>query len=118
MHDGHDIQTVVEVFPEPLFPDRLFDIPVRGCDDPDIRLDGLVAADALEFVLLQHAQQFHLHRRGKLPDLVEEQGAPVGRLEPADASAVAPVNAPFSCPNSSLSSRFSGRAAQFTLTSG
>jgi len=32
--------------------------------------------------------------------------------------ATAPVKAPFSCPNSSLSRRFSGRAAQFTGTKG
>ena len=30
--------------------------------------------------------------------------------------AVAPVNAPFSCPNSSLSKSSSGMAAQFSLT--
>ena len=49
-------------------------------------------------------------------DLVEEQRAAVGLLEAADALLVAPVNAPFSCPNSSDSSRFSWSAAQFTLT--
>ena len=33
-------------------------------------------------------------------------------------SCTAPVKAPLTCPNSSLSSRFSARAAQFTLTRG
>jgi len=33
-------------------------------------------------------------------------------------SLMAPVNAPFTCPKSSLSSRFSARAAQFTFTKG
>ena len=32
--------------------------------------------------------------------------------------ATAPVNAPFSCPNSSLSTRFSGIAAQFKVING
>jgi hypothetical protein len=43
---------------------------------------------------------------------------PVAFLELADARASAPVKAPFSWPNSSLSSRFSGMAAQLTLMNG
>ena len=44
---------------------------------------GLVAADALELALLQHAQQLDLHRQRDLADLVEEQRAAVGLLEAA-----------------------------------
>ena len=40
-----------------------------------------VAADALELVLLQEAQQLDLDRRRDLADLVEEQRAAVGLLE-------------------------------------
>ena len=47
---------------------------------------------------------------GQLADLVEEQGAAVGQLEAADPPGDAPVKAPFSWPNSSLStSRRAGR---------
>ena len=40
------------------------------------------AADALEPPLLQHAEQFRLHGQRDLADLVEEDGAAVGQLEP------------------------------------
>ena len=78
-----------------------------------------VAADALELALLEDAQQLGLDRRRDLADLVEEQRAAVGELEPAVlAPPIAPVNAPFSWPNSSLSSSDSASAAQWSLTNG
>ena len=42
----------------------------------------LITPDSLEPPLLEHAQQLHLHRHGDIADLVEEQGPPVGQLEP------------------------------------
>ena len=44
---------------------------------------GLRAADALELVLLQHAQQLDLRLERQLPDFVQEDGAAVGQLEAA-----------------------------------
>ena len=46
-----------------------------------------VPADALERAVLQHAQQPHLRRERQLADLVEEQRAAVGALEPTLARA-------------------------------
>ena len=84
-----------------------------------LTLMRLVAADALELPLLQHAQQLDLHGRGEVADLVQEERAAVGHLEAALAGlATAPVKAPFSWPNSSLSSSVSVRAAQLTLMNG
>ena len=51
-------------------------------------MHGLVAADALEALLLQHAQQLGLRGGRHVADLVEEQRAAVGLLEPADAAAI------------------------------
>ncbi len=44
----------------------------------------LGAADPLDLALLEHAQQLGLQARAHLADLVEEDGAAVGRLEAAD----------------------------------
>ena len=44
----------------------------------------LRAAQALELLLLQDAQQLGLQRRRDVADLVEEQRAAVGQLEAAD----------------------------------
>ena len=69
--------------------------------------------------LLQHVQQLRLQRERHLADLVEEERAAVGLLEAGPARrAAAPVNAPCAWPNSSLSSRCSGSAAQLTATNG
>ena len=51
-------------------------------------------------------------------DLVQHQRAAVGRLEQAACSRIAPVNAPFSWPNSSTPSRFSAIALQLIATNG
>ena len=55
----------------------------------------LGAADALEAPLLQHAQQLGLHRRRHVADLVEEERAAVGQLEPARALADGAGERPF-----------------------
>ena len=47
-----------------------------------VGLDGLGAADPLELALLQDAQQLHLGRQVDVADLVEEQRAALGELEP------------------------------------
>jgi len=47
-------------------------------------------------------------RGAHLRDLVEEDRAVVGRLEFSRARGMGPVNAPFTCPKSSLSKQFAG----------
>ena len=65
-------------------------------------LHVLVAADAHELALLEDAEQLHLGGEIGLADLVQEQRAPVGRSRTSRAlRACAPVNEPFSWPNSS-----------------
>ena len=53
--------------------------------DAHVGRDRLVPADALELLLLQHAQHLGLRGRGHVADLVEEERAAVGLLELADA---------------------------------
>ena len=72
-----------------------------------------------ELLLLQHAQQLRLRLRRHFADFVQEERAAdrPARSGPA-ARVTAPVKAPRSWPNSSLSSRSAGSAAQLTSTSG
>ena len=69
-------------------------------------------------MVLEEAQQLDLEQQRQLAHLVEEDDPAVGQLEPAARAACAPVNAPFSWPKSSLSSRFSGIAPQLMFTNG
>ena len=56
----------------------------RG-DQPHVDAERPRAAEALELVLLQHAQDLGLRVRAHVADFVEEQRAAVGLLEAADA---------------------------------
>ena len=56
---------------------------VRRSDDSHIHRNGARATDPLQLTLLQHPQQLHLHRRGHVADLVQEQRPTVRQLEPS-----------------------------------
>src|SRR6202044_1074371 len=59
-------------------------VGVGGRDDADVDLDFLAAADTLNNLILQEAQQLDLEREGQIADLVEEQRTLVGVLDLAD----------------------------------
>ena len=75
-------------------------------------------AEAAEALLLEHLQQLRLDREVHVADLVEEHRAAVRDLEQPGFAVVAPVKAPFSWPNSSVSSSSRDRPAQFRSTNG
>ena len=78
---GKYIQPVEQVFPEPALPDLFLQVPVGGRYDPHIDLDGLWAAQPFEFSVLDDPKQLGLKFHRHLADLVEEQGAVVGKFE-------------------------------------
>jgi hypothetical protein len=63
--------------------DRLFQLDISGCEHPHIDRDALARAQAHHLAFLQYTQQLDLNGHGQIADLVEEQGAAVGLLEPA-----------------------------------
>ena len=79
------MQAIIEVLAESPLRDRLLEVDVGGGEDADIDLEGAVAADGLEGAFLQDAQELGLELDGELADLVEQEGAAVGHLEPAGA---------------------------------
>ena len=82
---AHDIEPVEQVFAELFGGDFFFEIFVGGGDDPDVGADGLIAADAGEGAVLQHAEEFALDGQRHVADFVEEEGAAVALFEAADA---------------------------------
>jgi len=96
--DAHHVQAVEQVLAEAAVLDRLLRIAVGRGDDPHVRAKGLVAADARKLAILQHAQQLALDQDGHLADLVQEQGAAVALLEPADALLHRPRERPLLVP--------------------
>ena len=63
--------------------DFLLEIAVARRDDPNVHADVRQAADALEGLLLEEAEELGLEARRHLPDFVEEDGAAVGGFEQA-----------------------------------
>ena len=68
----------------------------------------VVCRPVAELLLLEDSEQLRLKLQRKVSDLVEEERAPWASSKRPAFWAIAPVNAPFSCPNSSLSSRSRG----------
>jgi hypothetical protein len=79
--EANDVEPVVEVLAEEPVGDHGAQVTVGGRDDPHVHPQRLVAAHALEFALLQEAQELHLDRPRDLADLVQEQRAARRALE-------------------------------------
>ena len=58
--DREDVQPVVEIAAKLAIGDHLFKIAVGGGDQAHVGVNQLIAAETLELLLLQHAQQFRL----------------------------------------------------------
>ena len=80
---GHreDVEPIVEIGPELAGRGAAAQVAVRRSDQPHVGAQRARAADALELLLLQHAQQLRLRFERQLAHLVEEQRAAVGELE-------------------------------------
>ncbi len=76
-----------QVRAESSLPDELFQIAVRGDNHARIHRNRFVAANALDFALLQHAQQLGLHGERHVSDFVQKKRAASGLLEFADVPA-------------------------------
>jgi hypothetical protein len=82
-----DVEAVQEVAAQRAVGDPRLDVLVGGGDHPQVDGHGAVAAEDVDDVLLQHAQQLGLERERELDDLVEEEGAAGGLTEAAGAVA-------------------------------
>ena len=92
---------------------------VRGGDRADLNGDLFGAAHPPQGPRLQHAEDLGLGGQRQVARLVQKDRAAVGQLETCRRrSSVAPVKAPLTWPNNSLSSSVSAKAGQLTATNG
>ena len=92
--DGDDVEPIVEVVAELPFLHHLLEVAVRRGDDAHIDMHRLLAAYAVELLLLEHAQQLDLHVLVHLRDLIEEDRAVVRELELAELALHSPRERP------------------------
>jgi hypothetical protein len=79
----HHGKSIVQIFTEALFDNEGPGVVIRGSDDPDVHLPGTQRSYALDFLILQDAEELGLGRERHIPYLVEKQSAPMGMLEQA-----------------------------------
>ena len=80
----HHVHAVVEVLAETLPCCTISaEIAIGGADQAEIHVDRSIAAEALEFAFLQHAQKLGLEAECQIADFVEEQSALIGSFEAA-----------------------------------
>src|SRR5262249_22318492 len=88
--DRKNAQSIEEIRPKRAARHGGLQVPVRRGDDADVDLDRAGRAEALELAFLENPQQGELRVEGQIADLVEEDRAAVGELEPADAAGQCP----------------------------
>ena len=81
---GDDVEAEVEVLAKAAGGNGLAQVAVGGGDQPDVDLHRPGPADPVDLPLLDGAKQLRLQAHVHLADLVEQQRAAVGLLEPAD----------------------------------
>src|SRR5271156_1317077 len=80
---GDDVEAVVEILAEMMRGNFGLEVAIRRRDYSRIDMNRALAADALEVLILQEAQKLGLQGRRQVGNLVEEDAAAVGGLEPA-----------------------------------
>src|SRR6185436_13817314 len=80
-HDREDRQSEIQILAVLPRGDRGLQVPVRGGDHAHVDVQRRRAADALEGLFFEGAEDLRLQRQRQIADLVEEQRPAVGELE-------------------------------------
>ena len=83
--NGKDVQPVVEIAPEASRLDHRLEVAVRRRDQAHVDAQRARAAEALELLLLEHAQELRLELDRDVAHFVQEERSAVGQLEAPDA---------------------------------
>ena len=103
-------QTVVEIFAQFPLGNGVFQIDLRGGQDPNIHLDAVLAALPHKISIPQNVQQFGLQAQRHFGDVIQQQRAALAEFEFARLGVSV-----LRLPNSSLSSTSPGKVAQLIL---
>ena len=86
--DGKGRKPVIQIGAKPAILDHLFHVLVGGADQPQIKFDLARAANPLDAMVFQRAQQFRLQRKRHVAHFVKKQRAAVRHLEAARTRAI------------------------------
>ena len=116
--ERNHVEPVVKVGAECAGFDQRGQGAVCGGDYAHVYRQGMGVAQAVNFTFLQHAQEFGLQAERHLADFIQQQRAAVGHLKLSGFGGDGSGKSAAHMAESSLSSRFSGKAEQFTATKG
>ena len=111
-------QAEIQIVAERAVGHALGQILMGGRNDAEIALHRPLRPDRQHLAVFQGPQQFHLHRPGDVGHFVEKNRAAVGLFQQSLARPSAPVNAPRTWPNNSLSASDGLSEATLTATNG
>ncbi len=75
-HDGDDIESIVEVFPEPSLPQLDGEVSIGRGDHAHVDLSHLFTAHRLYLMLLEHSEKLSLQVEPDVAHLIQEDGTP------------------------------------------
>ncbi len=84
--EGDDVEAVEQVLAELALAHHLLEVEIGRGEDAHIGAAGHRVADALVLLVLDEAQQLGLQRQREVADLVEEQRAAIGLIDPAQGA--------------------------------
>ena len=70
--DGNDAQAIKKVFTEVAAGNGPLQVAISGCDNADVNIDFLRAAERPDFFTLDDTEQLGLKLQAELADFVEE----------------------------------------------
>ena len=108
---------MVQVLAEIAAGDGVGQVAVGGRDQPNVDLDRFVGANP-DDLALSRARKLDLRAQGDVADLVEEEGAAVGVLEPAFPLPVGAGERPLDVAEELAFQDVIGNAAQLRVTNG
>ncbi len=79
--EGDDVESVIKVLPKVPVCDFFFQVLVCCGNNADVYFDGFVAANPLEFMLLQDTQHLGLGFKAHVADFIEKQGSLMSLVE-------------------------------------
>src|SRR6185369_13080718 len=80
-----NVQPVIQVRAESILVNHRFQVAIVCGNEANVRSDGTIAANSLEFLVLDRAQQLRLEFERHLPDFIEKKRALVGQFESSDS---------------------------------
>src|SRR5688572_22413376 len=81
--NGDNVEAIVEIFAKVTAFNRVCQVMIGCGNESDVYFDRFDAAQSFNHAVLQNSQEFGLHFKRKIPNLIQEKCALIGEFEAA-----------------------------------